>query len=247
MKKTWFLSRISFLLVVLFTACNNSNSQTGGGETLLPAKTFDQKLHELKNVQLVDVRTPEEYQSGFIKGAVNINLNAADFSSNIEKLDKEKPVMVYCKGGGRSAKAAAQLKKAGFKNVYDLEGGIMAWQNAELPVENTAPVSLTANKFTPADFDSLVSGKALVLIDFYANWCAPCKKMEPILQKLSETYKGKVEIVRINVDEAVDLSKKLGIEGLPVVCTYKKGTETKRVKGEQTEKDLDTMIQELLK
>jgi thioredoxin len=239
-------ARFSFLLWFLFTACDHTSSQAGEEQTVLPASTFDQKLHELKEVQLVDVRTPEEFNGGYIKGAVNMNFNADDFAANIERLDKEKPVMVYCKAGGRSARAAEQLKKAGFKKIYDLDGGIMAWENAKLPLENQAPVSPTANRFTPGDFDLLLSGKELMLVDFYANWCEPCKRMEPVLQKLAETYKGKVEIVRINVDEAVDLSKKINIEGLPVVCTYKKGTEVKRVRGEQTEKDLDAMIRELL-
>ncbi len=81
-------------------------------------------------VQIIDVRTPEEFQSGYIEGAINLNIQDDRFSEQILQLDKSKPVMVYCAKGGRSARAAAQLKEAGFQEVYDLPGGMEAWLSA---------------------------------------------------------------------------------------------------------------------
>ena len=92
--------------------------------------------HYLSNdsVQLVDVRTPEEYAEGHIAGSRNINLFDSDFIDEAEKtLDKSKPVAVYCRSGKRSADAAKILAENGF-NVTNLEGGILAWKEDHLPI-----------------------------------------------------------------------------------------------------------------
>lgn len=84
----------------------------------------------LKQTELViiDVRTPAEFESGHLENAVNINFFAPDFKDQLENLDKTQPVSVYCKVGGRSAKAAEVMKDMGFEEVYDLEGGIRNWK-----------------------------------------------------------------------------------------------------------------------
>lgn len=85
-------------------------------------------LLEMEDVQLVDVRTPEEYQSGYIEYSQNINFLSPTFEDDILNLDKSKPVLVYCKSGKRSAKCSKKLKAAGFVKIYDLEGGITKWK-----------------------------------------------------------------------------------------------------------------------
>ena len=87
----------------------------------------DFKAAMTDGVQLVDVRTPEEFEAGHIETALNYNVNAPDFASQVEGLDKSKPVLLYCKKGGRSARAAKQLQEMGFMTLYDLEGGYTAW------------------------------------------------------------------------------------------------------------------------
>lgn len=79
------------------------------------------------DVQLVDVRTPQEFKDGYIKNAININIYDADFETKIQSLDKTKPVYVYCKSGGRSQQAAHKMIDLGFTEVIDLQGGYMAW------------------------------------------------------------------------------------------------------------------------
>lgn len=81
-------------------------------------------------VQLVDVRTADEFASGHISGAVNMDWRGADFLAGIARLDKSQPVRLYCASGRRSAEAREALSKAGFRDVHDLEGGIAAWQAA---------------------------------------------------------------------------------------------------------------------
>jgi rhodanese-related sulfurtransferase len=90
---------------------------------------------ENKNVQLVDVRTPEEFKAGHIKNAGNINFYDTDFLTQMNKLDKNKPLYIYCRSGGRSGKAAAKLKEQGFKEVYDLQGGILDWEKNNFETE----------------------------------------------------------------------------------------------------------------
>ncbi len=85
-------------------------------------------LIKMSKVELIDVRTPEEYASGFIEGAVNINYEDENFEDLIAKLDKSKPVAVYCGRGYRSSKCSRYMKKAGFTKIYDLDGGITQWK-----------------------------------------------------------------------------------------------------------------------
>ena len=81
-----------------------------------------------KKIQLVDVRTPREYKGGDIGKAINIDLfQGGSFKQVIEKLDKSKPVYLYCRSGSRSKKAAQKILDMGFEKVYDLKGGYMHW------------------------------------------------------------------------------------------------------------------------
>lgn len=79
---------------------------------------------------LVDVRTPEEYAAGHLEGSQLINYYESDFEARVSELDRDVPVYVYCRSGGRSGRSASQLHDMGFKTVIDLSGGIMAWESA---------------------------------------------------------------------------------------------------------------------
>jgi rhodanese-related sulfurtransferase len=85
--------------------------------------TFLSFIQENKDVQIIDVRTPGEYSQGFIPDAVNIDFNGADFEGEMNKLDKTKPVVIYCHSGGRSGKALKMMKNMDFTTVLELEGG----------------------------------------------------------------------------------------------------------------------------
>ena len=89
------------------------------------------------NFQIVDVRTPEEFGASHLKDAQNICVTEDDFKEKIKSLDKNKPVYVYCKKGGRSAKAAEILAEMGFTEIYDLQGGITAWDLEGLETNST--------------------------------------------------------------------------------------------------------------
>lgn len=123
MKKV-ILSIATFLLMAV--SCINQKQE---GVVVASVDAFEQKMNE-PEVQLIDVRTDGEYAEGHIANATNIDVLQSDFKDKVANLDKEKPVMVYCKMGGRSAKAAGILKEMGFKDVTDLEGGYTAWKTS---------------------------------------------------------------------------------------------------------------------
>jgi rhodanese-related sulfurtransferase len=89
-----------------------------------------EELSKLNNVRLLDVRTEAEFKEEHIENAQNIVYDE-HFSEKISGLDKSKPVIVYCKSGGRSEKCAQILKDSGFIKIYDLKGGISEWQFAK--------------------------------------------------------------------------------------------------------------------
>lgn len=121
---------IYYLLAVLsLTACQAQQNNV----KLVEPQQFSKNISD-ESVQLIDVRTPKEFKAGHIKNAVNMHLYDKDFEQRIENLDKNKPVYVYCKVGGRSSEAVQIMHDKGFKNITELKGGIDAWQEAGKPV-----------------------------------------------------------------------------------------------------------------
>ena len=117
-----------FLSILFISLASCSHSQT------VDVKTFAEGL--TTEVQLLDVRTPEEFHEEHIKTATLADINDdAVFEQATANLDKQKPVYVYCHSGRRSARAAKSLRDKGFQTVVDLDGGIQAWKEAEMPVE----------------------------------------------------------------------------------------------------------------
>ena len=94
--------------------------------TVLSPEEFKENIFN-KKVQLIDVRTPREFQYSHIKGAKNIDFNAGSFKTEFNKLDKNKPVYIYCRTGSRSRHASNKLYDMGFKEIYDLKGGIVRY------------------------------------------------------------------------------------------------------------------------
>ncbi len=101
---------------------------------LLNARDYGKKLYETKNKIVLDVRTKSEYDEGHLVNAMLIDYYQRDFKQQLSKLDKNKPVFVYCRVGGRADSAVEILSDLGFKTVYNLQGGILAWTKSNNPV-----------------------------------------------------------------------------------------------------------------
>ncbi len=121
-----FVYILSLLLLLVTTSCEEKSTAS---EIQVVSTEEMETLLELDDVQLVDVRTPEEYKEGYIEKSQNIDYQSPTFLEDISRLDKTKPVLVYCQSGGRSARCAEKLKEAGFIKIYDLEGGISKWKH----------------------------------------------------------------------------------------------------------------------
>lgn len=120
----------TFLLIA--TICLMACQQTSTSKVI----TNEELMELLKEteVQLVDVRTPGEWSEGIIHNAKKINYRDANFLEQMNQLDKDKPVVLYCAAGGRSAGAAEKIKTLGFKAIYDLGEGFRGWKAAGMPV-----------------------------------------------------------------------------------------------------------------
>lgn len=119
MKKIVFL----VLIAIITISCQ---SQTNPKIRVLPVAEYKQEISK-DSIQLIDVRTPSEFANGAIANAKNINVNDATFEEEIQKLDKTKPVYVYCRSGARSQVAAHKMIEMGFEEVIDLDGGYLKW------------------------------------------------------------------------------------------------------------------------
>jgi len=119
-------------LTVLLTECATLRPFTDVAPA--QAQTLIKRNDNNPRFVLLDVRTAEEFDSGHLKGALNIDVKAPDFAEQIEKLDKSVTYLVYCLGGVRSARAMQLMQAQGFQKVYNLEGGLLKWKAANLPL-----------------------------------------------------------------------------------------------------------------
>lgn len=131
--KRFFSIPVLFFLLAFFSCKEETTSTTV--EMISPLQVYE-AVYGSDSLQLIDVRTPEEFSVNHLKNAQNICVTDDDFRKQVTILDKEKPVYVYCRSGKRSARAAEILKQMGFTKVYDLQGGIMEWQENELETVN---------------------------------------------------------------------------------------------------------------
>ncbi|OHX68477.1 hypothetical protein NH26_07030 [Flammeovirga pacifica] len=110
----------------LVFSCSSTSAQN---EPQVSVSEFAQIRTDKPNAIVIDVRTPGEYSGGTMEGAQNCNVKSDTFRDQVKDIDKDATVMVFCKGGVRSAKAKKILQEMGFTNVVDLEGGFDSWKN----------------------------------------------------------------------------------------------------------------------
>jgi rhodanese-related sulfurtransferase len=130
--KCWTL-RIAVLVPFLVVGLARAADDKAGHRNVGPDEF--ERLAKMPDAVVLDVRSPKEYATGHLKGAMLIDWNGKDFEPKVKALDRGKTYLVHCAVGGRSAKASEKLDGWGFSKVVNLEGGIKAWEKAGKPVE----------------------------------------------------------------------------------------------------------------
>ena len=130
------MNKISSVIRFIFFFVLLSCGQSGKGERSQPLspQEFADQLKSDPAIVLIDVRTADEMQNGFIAGAVNMDFNSPEFEKSIESLDHEKKYLVYCAVGKRSGKALQMMMEKGFTHTAVLDGGTNAWAAAGFPL-----------------------------------------------------------------------------------------------------------------
>ena len=135
-----FFFLLFFVPALLLTGYLTDTKPTSNSESiiknisLVEANKLIQNNLENKDFIIVDVRTKKEFQNGYIENAMNIDYHADNFSDLIEKLERNKTYLIYCRSGGRSGSALRIMDKMGFEEVYNMTGGITQWQEEGFPI-----------------------------------------------------------------------------------------------------------------
>ena len=141
------ISRIALPLLVmavtLSSGCSNAQTEKKTGPILKDVSNaeFQQLMTSLDGALLLDVRTPEEWNEGHLAGAAHTDYwgDEKELEDAMNSIPRDRPVLVYCAGGGRSGLTAKELVAAGHKEVYNLENGISGWERDGLPVVTGPP------------------------------------------------------------------------------------------------------------
>ena len=96
------------------------------------------------------------------------------------------------------------------------------------------------------EIKALQAQGALIVVDFYADWCGPCKMLTPIIEELAKDYEGKVEIVKLNVDNDGDFARQYGVMSIPTIISFKGETVVSQSVGYKPKAELDKLVQGLL-
>ncbi len=250
------MRNLTYMLIVAlsvgFIGCKSSSNKkdkntnkteqvkpkTNGFAKDVNAKEF-KRLVDTGNTIVLDVRTPKEVAQGHIKGSSMIDFYSKDFVEKINLINKEKEICVYCRSGGRSAKAVEILKQNGFTKIYQLIGGIMAWEANKFPItKSTLKKDEHIKTMSVNEFKSVLKTDKPVLVEFHTVWCSPCRKMAPIIDELEKEYKNKAVIMRIDMDKSKEIAKHYNIRGVPVFMLFKNGEQKWKHNGIISKQDL---------
>ena len=199
------MKNILFILLVvfLFLCSNKSTSQS--------IQNVEAALFEINsnkgNSIIIDVRTKEEFVSGHISDATNIDYYGSDFKEKLDLVKKDVPILVYCRSGGIGA-----WKDSGFDVIKTRE-----------EIKNKSRI------YSAKEINEFLKNNKSAILDFSTQWCVPCKKMKPVLDEISN--ERDVKILTLDLDANKELSKLYNIKSIPTHIIYKDNIEIFRSSG----------------
>ena len=217
------------LYIILFSSCQNTQEEKFRNIDII-------KFYETvsaSNITILDVRTSQERAHGYINNSTHIDFYDDSFLDKVNLLNKENPIYIYCKVGGRSTKVSEKISELGFKEIYNLEGGFISWSGHNLPFEFSLENKSENLKqgFTKADIDSILSLKNKTLIYISTKWCAPCREMNPIVEKLKRELPNHLQIINIDLDHNFFVKEMYDISSIPLFVLYENNKEVWRKNG----------------
>lgn len=214
-----YMSKLVLLnILFLFFSCQNiSNISFKNIDIVnLPKASYPDEFIVL------DVRTNKERANGFLANSTHIDFYDEAFLDKLNLLDKTKPIYIYCMVGGRSSKAANKILKAGFNEVYNLNGGFLKWSNNNLLIEIPEKTNeVTTQQYNKSFLDSTINSNSNLLLYVSTKWCAPCKKMNPVIDSLSKNYIKELKVLKLDLDQNVFLNEVYDIQSIPFFVLYK--------------------------
>jgi rhodanese-related sulfurtransferase len=214
--KNKFIAGIAGLLLAATVSGQATNKKT---QVTLSVDSFAAKINRQTKPQLIDARGPEEFAFNHIEGAINFNLQSADYAGSVQLLNKNRPVFIYSIQTVRSGALAKDLQNKGFTEVYDLKGGIANWVGSGWPYYTSSKKGLTL-----AAFNNILATNKLVLADIGSRYCGTCKKVKPVLDSLRKENGDAVKIIEIDLEESPALIAQLKtVDVFPYLILYKQG------------------------
>ncbi len=129
-------------VLIFLGACSSGDPNLAENISVQKAYELMQDHQSNTDFVVLDIRTPEEYAAGYVEDAINMDYYAADFEQQLDKLDKNQTYLVYCRTANRSGQAMPIFEELGFKTVYNMLGGIVAWQAAGYPIVGLTQISM---------------------------------------------------------------------------------------------------------
>jgi rhodanese-related sulfurtransferase len=177
---------------------------------------IEARINQSQKPQIIDARSADEFAQIHLKNAIFLSTDTVKAASQLNVLNKQKPVFVYAIGNLRSGILAKKLRGQGFNEVYEIPGGIANWVGSGKPVETSVKKGLTL-----AAFQNIIGKEKLIIVDFGSKYCPGCIKMAPVVDSAS-TETG-IPLFKVEVFDNTQLAHQLKINVIPNIALYKDG------------------------
>jgi thioredoxin 1 len=211
----------------------------------LSVDEFQRNLKDESEILVLDFQSEHNFKRGHIKKSKNIPFDSEKFESEINRIAKlDDKIFFYCTTDEENIIALQYLKEIGYQQIKYLKGGFVTWQSKSKPYSSSIR---NLKPYTNLNYDNLkaiLTQNEFIFVDFYADWCKPCKKMNPILKEIGEND-PEIKIIKVNADESSELINHYGVEEIPTYLFFKNRTQVWRYTGEISKNELVEIIEKL--